>query len=209
MHAAGLLQSYEHTASGVRWDFEVRLDKNPVRDVAIEVKGGEGNSLNISNRPDSAAEFVIWCHIDGSLKNSPAKGTRAILGRIVADIIKAPKRIDALIIRDAICGSAARPCPKYVDYIYPILGPAPDVFLFPARIPSFGKDLHPQVHAQSTCVFPFRVLQLFGVQPTDNDAHVHYVDIRLFHDADKAKREVIVTQGGVEQFRNVSQVRIR
>ncbi len=209
MHVAGLLQSFEQTASGVRWDFEVRLDRSPIRDIAIEVKGGEGNSLNISNRPDAASEFVIWCHLDGSLKNSPAKGTRAILGRIIADIIKAPKRIDALIIRDALCGSAARPCPKYANNIYPVLGPAPDIFLFPMRVPIFGKDAHPPIHTEASCVFPFRLLHLFGVPPSEYDVHVHYVDIRLFYDGESPKREVIVTQAGVEQFRNISEVRVR
>src|SRR5258708_20640681 len=59
MYVQKLLQSYTHTARGVRWDFSIELETNPLRKAAIEVKGGEGNSLNISNRPPGVAEFVI------------------------------------------------------------------------------------------------------------------------------------------------------
>jgi hypothetical protein len=71
----GLVVSQEKTPPGTRWDFTALLDSNPIREVAIEVKGGEGNSLNISNRPEHVMEFIIWCHLDGSLKHSPGRGT--------------------------------------------------------------------------------------------------------------------------------------
>lgn len=147
--------------------------------------------------------------MDGSIKNSPAHGAKAIVGRIVADIIKAPKQIDALVIRDVLCGTAARPCPKYPSGEYPILGPAPDVFLFPAAAPIFGQDEHPAPHTSASCLFPFRLLDLYGVAPQDRDVHVHTVDIRLFYDGNQPKREVVVTQGAVEQFRNSAPLVVR
>lgn len=209
MKAAGHLADAHKTPPGVRWDFTAELESRPRRSVAIEVKGGEGNSLNLSNRPPHAAEFVIWCHLDGSIFHRPARGARAILGRIVSDIIKAPKQIDALIIRDRLCGTDARPCPKYEDANYPPFGPAPDIFLFPSAVPIFGRDLHPPVHTEATCVFPFRLLDFFGVSVEDRPLHVHTVDIRLFLDGDKPMREVIVSQQGVEQFRSSTPVQVR
>ncbi len=209
MYAQNRLKTYEHTARGVRWDFSVELESNPLRTVAVEVKGGEGNSLNISNRPPGVAEFIIWCHIDGSIKNSPTKGTRAIIGRIVADIIKAPKQIDCLVIRDVLCGTAARPCPKYARHEYPPLGPAPDIFLFPSAVPIFGKNEHPSPHSPASCLFPFRLLETYGVEEKDFDKHVHYVDIRLFYENNETRREMIIRQSGVEQCRNTSTVRMR
>lgn len=101
-----------------------RTAEEHLRKAAIEVKGGEGNSLNIPNRPEDVAEFVVWCHLDGSLNHRPGRGVQQIVGRIVADIVKSPKRIDALIIRDVLCGSKARPCPKYPTGAYPRSGPA-------------------------------------------------------------------------------------
>lgn len=209
MREAHHIVSFEHTRPGVRWDFDLVLDKSPERRAAIEVKGGEGNSLNISNRPPGVAEFLIWCHIDGSIKNSPSAGVRSIVSRIVADIVKAPKQIDALIVRDRLCGTSARPCPKYTGQEPPHLGPAPDIFLFPAGVPLFGGNEHPPVNTSASCVLPFRLLDLFGVPNDQRDSHVHSVDIRLFYRDGRPMREVAVSQEGVEQFRNVAEVRVR
>ena len=209
MKEQGLLANAEKTPIGVRWDFTAELETNPRRRVAVEVKGGEGNSLNLSNRPPDAQEFVIWCHLDGSIIHRPARGAQAIIGRIVSDIIKAPKQIDALIIRDRLCGTDARPCPKYEGRPYPALGPAPDVFLFPSAVPIFGRDLHPPVHTESTCVFPFRLLDFFGVSVEERPLHVHTVDIRLYLEGERPMREVIVSQAGTEQFRNSSPLQVR
>jgi len=204
----GLLVSAEKTPPGVRWDFSAVLDQSPRRRLAIEVKGGEGNSLNLSNRPPGVDEFVIWSHLDGSLTHKPARSAKAVIGRVVADVIKAPKQIDAVIFRDRLCGTSARPCPKYAGD-YPPLGPAPDVFLFPSAIPVFGQDLHPPMHTESTCSFPFRLLDLFGVSVEDRPLHVHTVDIRLYHENDIPMREVIVSQAGVVQSRSKARFQIR
>jgi len=118
-----------------RIDFRVELADGYF--VAIEVKGGEGNSWNISTRPSWANEYIAWGHLDGSL-NDPRHGVHAIIiTRVVQDLIQRNKRFDAIIFKDRICGTTARPCPKY---------PAgtgntqisPDVFLLPRVIPLEG-----------------------------------------------------------------------
>ncbi|MGI8922980.1 MAG: hypothetical protein ACR2HJ_02895 [Fimbriimonadales bacterium] len=209
MEDKGLLSSAQKTPPGVRWDFTAELETNPRRRVAIEVKGGEGNSLNLSNRPPDYQEFIIWSHLDGSVIHSPARGAQAVIGRVVADIIKAPKQIDALIFRDKLCGTEARPCPKYAGGSHPVLGPAPDIFLLPSAVPIFGRDLHPPVHTEATCSFPFRLLDFFGVSIENRPIHVHTVDIRLYLNGNIPMREVIVRQNGVEQFRNSAKVQVR
>jgi len=209
MQEQQLIVSFDRTPIGVRWDFTAVLDKNPVREIAIEVKGGEGNSLNISNRPEGVAEFIVWCHLDGSLQHDLSRSVRQILGRLVADIVKAPKRIDALLIRDQLCGTGARPCPKPRTPTVDALGPPPDIFLFPSAALRFGTSTTPKPHTSASCVFPFRVLSFFGVQESEWAHNVHEVSIRLYYQVDKPMREVVVTQSGREQFRHSAPVTVR
>ena len=108
---------------------------------ALEVKGGEGNSVNISERPIWAEEFLVWCHLDGAITNQPSHGAYAIIfNRLVSELVKRHKRVDALIIRDALCGTPLRLCPKYVRRIDPSRI-APDIFLFPQRVPSLDDPI--------------------------------------------------------------------
>jgi hypothetical protein len=44
----GLITDYEHSSGRQRYDFAVGLGRDPDYFAAIEVKGGEGNSINIS-----------------------------------------------------------------------------------------------------------------------------------------------------------------
>jgi hypothetical protein len=60
---------YEQTSSRYRHDFAVGIRRDPDYFAALEVKGGEGNSINISERPMWAREFAVWCHLDGAVVN--------------------------------------------------------------------------------------------------------------------------------------------
>jgi hypothetical protein len=42
---------YKQSRGSARYDFTVVLERDPDYFVALEVKGGEGNSINISERP--------------------------------------------------------------------------------------------------------------------------------------------------------------
>ncbi|MDQ6694334.1 MAG: hypothetical protein M3014_07910 [Chloroflexota bacterium] len=47
----GLIADYKQTSATGRYDFTIVLQREPDFFAALEVKGGEGNSINISERP--------------------------------------------------------------------------------------------------------------------------------------------------------------
>ena len=57
------IAGYKQSGGRARYDFEVAVERDPDYFVALEVKGGEGNSINISERPLWAREFGVWCLI--------------------------------------------------------------------------------------------------------------------------------------------------
>jgi hypothetical protein len=180
----GLLQhshivDYEQTSSRYRHDFAVGIRRDPDYFAALEVKGGEGNSINISERPVWAREFAVWCHLDGAVVNQPAKGTHAIINRINNELLKRRKLVDVLLIKDLLCGTRARPCPKYPGRETEMgLDTAPDVFLFPQRVPTLD-DPEPPVHTLQTLQLPVRVLSFFGIPETEQRQHVWEVRMKF------------------------------
>lgn len=52
-------EDYEQTGSRRRHDFTIVLERDPDFFAGLEVKGGEGNSINISDRPLWAKEFGV------------------------------------------------------------------------------------------------------------------------------------------------------
>jgi hypothetical protein len=168
----GRIAEYEQTGSSKRYDFIVALQRNPDYIVALEVKGGEGNSINISDRPLWAKEFCVWCHLDGAIVNHPAHGAHSILNRLTNELIRRHKSVDALFFKDILCGTRTRPCPKYPGQENKIgLHGAPDVFLFPQRIPSLD-DPEPPVHTLDTLKLPGQVLDIFRVDYRSRDEHI-------------------------------------
>ena len=160
--------------------------------VALEVKGGEGNSINISERPLWASEFVVWCHLDGAIVNQPAHGAYAIINRVASEMVKRQKHVDAVLFKDARCNTSLRPCPKYLTSVPATeLGVAPDIFLMPEVIPSRDNP-NPPIHDLKTLLLPQRILAAHGVAPEDFDEHIWQVSIRL--EADAKNRSVRVTE---------------
>lgn len=178
LHRSFIIE-YEQTSSLERCDFTICLDRNPDYFVALEVKGGEGNSINISERPLWAKEFGVWCHLDGAIVNQPAHGARAVINRLTNEMVKRRKLADMLFFKDVLCGTRARPCPKYPGQEATIgLKTAPDVFLFPQRIPS-PADSEPPVHTLDTLRLPRLILALFGVSTAAHDNHTWSVQVKV------------------------------
>ena len=138
----GLLENsrivdYEQNRASNRYDFTIAIERIPDYFAALEVKGGEGNSINISERPMWAREFAVWSHLDGAVVNQPAHGAHSVVNRLTNEAVRRHKLVDVLFFKDMLCGTQARPCPKYGTQGATIgLRAAPDVFLFPQRIPS-------------------------------------------------------------------------
>jgi len=173
----GRIKDYEQSSSRRRYDFTVMLCGNTDYFAAIEVKGGEGNSINISERPLWAREFGLWCHLDGAIVNQPAHGAHSIINRITNELVRRQKQVDVLFLKDLLCGTKIRPCPKYRGRADKIeLMAAPDIFLFPQRIPS-DKDSNPPVHTLDTLRLPQLVLELFGVKATEMERHIWEVHV--------------------------------
>jgi hypothetical protein len=193
----GSIVEYQHTSSQYRHDFEIVLSRNPDYFVALEVKGGEGNSINISQRPTWAKEFGVWSHLDGAIVNQPARSARSVINRLTNELVSRSKIVDVLIFKDSLCGTVARPCPKFPGHESSIglLG-APDIFLFPVRVPS-PIDPDPPVHTRETLRLPDLILNAFDIREAQRDAHLWQVQVRLIVlDDGRYQREVSVLHQG-------------
>jgi hypothetical protein len=166
------IADYEQSSGSGRYDFTVGIERKPDYFVAIEVKGGEGNSINISDRPLWAREFGVWCHLDGAIVNQPAHGAHSIINRLTNELVRRHKLVDVLFFKDILCGTRTRPCPKYPGCEDTIgLEAAPDVFLFPQRIPSLD-DPEPPVHTLGMLRLPGLILELFGISAAVQEKHI-------------------------------------
>ncbi|MBL7201127.1 MAG: hypothetical protein ISS56_13395 [Anaerolineae bacterium] len=173
------IADYAQSGSRARHDFTVGIEREPDYFAAIEVKGGEGNSINISERPLWAEEFAVWCHLDGAIVNQPAHGAHSIINRLTNELVRRHKLVDALFFKDLLCGTRTRPCPKYPECEDEIgLEAAPDVFLFPQRVPSLD-DPEPPVHTVDRLRLPGLILELFGVDMSVQDRHIWEVHVKI------------------------------
>ncbi len=191
LHQRGHIAEYEQSSSSRRYDFVIRIERDPNHFAALEVKGGEGNSINISERPLWCKEFAVWCHLDGAVVNQPAHGAHSIVNRLANDLVRRRKLVDVLFFKDLLCGTHTRPCPKYPDSKEEVgLKAAPDVFLFPQRIPSLA-DPEPPAHTLATLKLPRLVLELFGVQATTQSEHVWEVQVKVVQLANRSLQRIV------------------
>jgi len=201
------IERFDTHASRERYDISVLIRSALKRVAALDVKGGEGNSINISERPLWADEFLLWCHLDGAVINQPASGIGSIIfNRVAAEMVRRRKHVDAILVKDVLCGSSVRRCPKYPDSEQCNENIAPDIYLLPQRVPSYPDDAEPPVHTRETLELPFLILDHYGVKEHDVGKHVYQVSIRLVAEkgsgGDRLVREVTVQHGG-----NVLEVR--
>ncbi len=173
------IADYSQSSGSGRYDFTVSLERDPDFFAALEVKGGEGNSINISERPLWAKEFGVWCHLDGAIVNQPEHGAHSIINRLTNELVRRHKLVDVLFFKDILCGTPTRPCPKYPGREDKTgLTTAPDVFLFPQRIPSLD-DPEPPLHTLDTLRLPRLILELFGVRVASWQKHVWQVHVSV------------------------------
>jgi hypothetical protein len=199
LRATGRIMDFQYTGGARRCDFSVRVSNEPRWQAAIEVKGGEGNSITISDRPLWADEFLLWCHLDGAIVNQPHEGAASVIfSRVASELTKRQKRLDAVLFKDALCGSATRPCPKYPDGIRANQAIAPDVFLLPRRPPNMQDEPNPPIHDRQSLRLPFLILQEFGLPtPGEQAHHIWEVSIQLIQDqGGRIRREVAVSHSG-------------
>lgn len=193
------IAGYSKTSATTRYDFTVALEREPDYFAALEVKGGEGNSINISERPLWAKEFGVWCHLDGAIVNQPAHGAHSIINRLANEMVRRRKLADVLFFKDMLCGTRARPCPKYPGREKTVgLETAPDVFLFPQRIPSRDEP-EPPIHSLDTLRLPRLILSLFGVRSREQHRHIWEVHVKVIELPDARLQRIVqvIHQGRV------------
>lgn len=172
------IASFEPTRKATRHDFTIILTERPRVAAALDVKGGEGNSITITERPPWAQEFVMWCHLDGSIINQPSQGVHSIIvNRLANDLMRRGKVVDAIFFKDQLCGSPLRRCPKYRgnvenDRI------APDIFLMPLERPT-PQQPSPRTHSLESLYLPGMVLDILGVTSHNRPRHIWSVEIHL------------------------------
>ena len=109
----GRIADFHSTGGANRHDFEVTMPNGRI--VVIEAKGClDGNNTNIYTRPQHAQEFIIWSYCQNPGASPRGNVWSGIHVRLSAEIItrQADALVDGLIVWDALCGTAARPCPK-------------------------------------------------------------------------------------------------
>lgn len=186
----GMIAGYKQSSGSGRYDFTIALVGNPGTFAALEVKGGEGNSINISERPIWAREFGVWCHLDGAIVNQPAHGAHAVVNRLTNEMVRRQKQVDVLFFKDILCGTRARPCPKYPGHEHQIgLQAAPDIFFFPQHVPT-PADPEPPVHTVETLRLPTLILDLFGIQAVERTRHIWEVKLRIVPSPDARVRSM-------------------
>jgi len=200
MKDAGLLTDWQSIGGRGRCDYNLVLPKGRGDwHVAVESKGGEGNSFNIGDRPNWADEYVIWGHLDGSIVNQPDYGASAnLFTRLSAEIVANGKQVDAYVVWDRFCGTSIRPCPKMPgDGIGQI--PPPCVFLLPRGVPT-ADEPSPRLARLDEVRLITAMLNLTGAKEAAWDVHVKRVGIEVYRkDSTQYKtvpmRRVTVYQG--------------
>jgi len=169
---------FEPTRKATRHDFTIILTERPRVAAALDVKGGEGNSVTITERPPWAQEFLLWCHLDGSIVNQPSQGVHSIVvNRLANDLMRRGKVVDAIFFKDQLCGSPLRRCPKYRDEV----GNdriAPDIFLMPLERPT-PQQPSPPTHSLDSLYLPGMILDVLGVTAASRPKHIWSVEIHL------------------------------
>lgn len=176
MKSKGLLADFsDHTHEQGRYDFSVLTHRS--RTVAMDAKGGEGNSITISSRPLHCHEFGLWCHFTGSIAKAPGVQARAVVSRMLKVMLNREedtKRYDFLIVWDALCGSPARPCPMAGEKVIPC------VILFPVVQPTKTSP-HPNLHDLTTTEFPALLFDHLGLTASERVEHVWQCDVELYN----------------------------
>lgn len=171
--AQGFLKEYEDTSGKGKCDFEGEFEQG--EHFGLEVKGGEGNSVTLLSRPEKADIFVVWSHLD-VMSNTPAENMRAVLGRIVKQIINIDEKrqkVDLLVFYDKWYRNGIKFFSKGVAL--------PDVFVFPVAAPD-KNNTHPALPRIDNNIFLKSLMRIVGNRDLDDSLvrrHIWYCDIEL------------------------------
>ena len=183
----GLLD-YIDTSGREKCDFQGTF-KNGIK-FGLEVKGGEGNSITLLNRPRDAEVFIVWSHLD-VMSNTPYKNMRGVLGRIVKQMINRDDRlqqINFLVFYDKWYLTGLKTFRKGL--------PLPDVFVFPENIPTVNNP-RPKILDFKNHIFLNVLYKILGNYSDLNSdevlSHIWKTDIEVLQINGKWKRRLKVS----------------
>lgn len=177
---------YEDLSGTSKCDFVGRFlsDRGSDR-FGLEVKGGEGNSVTLLDRPTDARTFIVWSHLD-VMSNTPAENMRAVLGRLVKQMINSDEKrqkIDFLVFYDNWYTNGVK--------TFRHGKPLPDVFVFPKEIPT-KTVRHPKLRDIRNDQFLSSLFTVVGGIDLNAEAmrHIWYCDIELEESSNKWSRKI-------------------
>ncbi len=165
--------SWQFVGGGERYDYEIRMPTGRVS--IVETKGClDGNNTNIFQRPAQADEFVIWSLCQNPGGDPQHNAWSGLHTRLGAEIVHRREPVDAVIIWDMLCGTAARPCPKLearpqsaVEIAGRYRMPPPCVYMMPASVPDPRNNPHPRCARPEDVRLAQALLESFGGGPSD------------------------------------------
>ena len=195
MRDRGFIKEWESSGAKNRHDYSITLLSGRV--AVIELKGCmDGNNTLIFERPPHAQEFVIWsvCLNTGG---DPRRNAWSGINRLSADMIERGQQVDGLIIWDATCGTAAKPCPKLGGTRNPITAlaqyelPPPCIYVMPATIASPRNNPHPVAQGLKDVQLLTAFHECFG----GRDEELNFVNFEVEHRGTDTVRKTRIVRG--------------
>ncbi len=182
----GVVELLVRKRSVVRYDLPkyggdtvYRLWLEDGKQVGVVQKGcpdGKHSSVNWS-RPEWADELYLWWVCD-SKRYEPGehvwKGVNRVRGKVSTP---GQDQLDGIIFFNQLCGTAERPCPKAIRV--EVCGeqyPPPCIYVFPRWRPD-KREMN--WRGQEERSFPGKLLQAFGVAPTEASNYSGFVGFRV------------------------------
>ena len=197
MEDQGHIGEWASAGEANRHDYAVQMPSG--RTAVIELKGClDGNNTNIFERPPHANEFVVWSVCTNPGANPRHNAWSGIHTRLSAEIISRNQFVDGAIIRDMVCGTLGRPCPKIVDAPERVTGigpyklPPPCIYLFPATIPRPRNNPRPRAQPLGDVHFLQALHECFG----GADEEINHVDFEVEHQGADTVRKTRIRRGG-------------
>lgn len=158
----------------------------------------DGNNTTIFERPPHAQEFIIWSVCTNPGADPQKNAWSGIHTRLSADLIERQQRVDGVMIRDMVCGTVGRPCPKLAGgseratAVSHYKLPPPCIYVLPATIASPRNN--PQPVAQS--LDEVQLLKAFHKCFRGKPEEVNYVDFEVEHRGAETMRKTRIRRAG-------------
>ncbi len=182
-----------------RHDFEIRMNDQHI--CVVEAKGClDGNNTTIFERPSNANEFVIWSLCQNSAADPDKNAWSGLHTRLSPALVKnrQQEQVDAVVIWDMLCGTAARICPKIrinpdrTTKVGTFEAPPPCIYLLPRTIPNAKTNPKPPCHTLDELPFLKTLHRAFAGDNTDLTQV--YIEVRGRKDGELERRTIFVRE---------------